>query len=72
MSTALKLSDNLVNLAKIRAKVESRSTTKQREYWAKIGCIAEENPDLSYDFIKSLLLAKEEVKQGLVTNYEFD
>lgn len=41
-------------------KVYSRSTPKQIEYWFKIGKIAEENPDLPYNFIKQILLAKEE------------
>jgi len=48
--------------AKSRSKVEKRSLTGQVEYWARIGRIAEENPDLSYSFIRELLLAREEAK----------
>jgi len=33
-------------------------------YWARIGKIAEENPDLSYDFIKNILLGKIEAESG--------
>ncbi len=50
----------------------SRSGAGQIEHWAKIGRIAEENPDLSYEFIKDILLAKAEIDNGLVDDYEFD
>ena len=35
---------------------------KQIEHWVKIGRIAEENPDLPYNFIKDILLSLEEEK----------
>ena len=58
--TTINLPDELVAEAKKYANVYSRSTPKQIEYWAKIGKIAEENPDLPYDFIKDVLLAMDE------------
>lgn len=58
--TTINLSDELVNEAKKYANVYSRSTPKQIEYWAKIGKIAEENPDLPYEFIQQILLAMQE------------
>lgn len=58
--TTINLPDDLVEEAKRYAGVYSRSTPKQIEYWAKIGKIAEENPDLPYDFIKDVLLAMDE------------
>ena len=58
--TTINLPDELVEEAKRYASVYSRSTPKQIEYWAKIGKIAEENPDLPYDFIKDVLLAMDE------------
>lgn len=58
--TTINLPDELVEEAKRYAHVYSRSTPKQIEYWARIGRIAEENQDLSYDFIKQILLAVEE------------
>jgi hypothetical protein len=42
------------------------------QHWAKVGKIAEENPDLSYEFIRGSLLAKAEIDNGLVDDYEFD
>lgn len=69
--TTLKLSDTLVNEARRYATICSRSVPKQIEYWARIGKVAEENPDLSYDFIKGILIAKQEVEDGEVTPYKF-
>ncbi|MGH1456516.1 MAG: TA system antitoxin ParD family protein [Alphaproteobacteria bacterium] len=71
MATTIKLSDEIVNEAKRYAAVYSRSTPKQIEYWSNIGKIAEENPDLSYNFIKDILLAKAELADNQVTPYEF-
>ena len=58
--TTVNLSDELVEKAKKYGPVFNRSTPKQIEYWAKIGQIAEENPDLPYEFIKETLLAMSE------------
>ena len=58
--TTVNLSDDLVEKAKKYGNVFNRSTPKQIEYWAKIGQIAEENPDLPYQFIQEALLAMDE------------
>ena len=71
MATTVKLSDDIVNEAKRYGAVYSRSTPKQIEYWLNIGKIAEENPDLPYNFIKDMLLAKAELADKQVTPYEF-
>lgn len=62
MGIAVKLSDELVNNAKIAGKALSRSTPKQIEHWAKIGKAAEENPDLPVGFIAELLIELEKLK----------
>jgi len=72
MPTTIKLSDDLINEAKKYAAVYSRSTPKQIEYWSRIGKIAEENPDLTYNFIQDILLAKQEISDGQVTKFKFD
>ena len=69
MSLAVKLSDNIINEAKIRSKAFNRSVAGQIEYWAKIGRIAEENPDLTYELIKKILLAQQESKAGKLEPY---
>lgn len=71
MSTAVKLSDKLVQEAHRYGVVYSRSVPKQIEYWSRIGKIAEENPDLSYDFIKDILISQQEVADNQVTSYQF-
>ncbi|MEM8892966.1 MAG: hypothetical protein AAGC88_00225 [Bacteroidota bacterium] len=71
MAKTINLADDLVNEAKRYGQIYSRSTPKQIEYWAHIGKIAEENPDLPYSFIKEILLAKAENKDNEVSTYEF-
>ena len=71
MAQAIKLSDQLVEDAKINGKAQQRSAPKQIEYWAKIGKIADENPDLPLSFIKGTLIGKEEIKAGEVSEYQF-
>lgn len=72
MAQSVRLSDSLVRQAKSVGVVMSRSGAGQIEYWAKIGKIAEENPELSYRFIRDCLIAKAEIENGLVDDYEFD
>jgi hypothetical protein len=69
MAHSVRLSDILVKQAQAVGEVMSRSGAGQIEHWAKIGKIAEENPDLTYNFIKDSLLAKAEVENGLVDDY---
>ena len=72
MAQSVRLSDMLVQRAKAVGEVMSRSGAGQIEHWARIGKIAEENPDLSYEFIRDCLLAKAEIDNGLVDDYEFE
>lgn len=71
MPTAVRISEELVFEAKKMSKVEHRSITGQIEHWARIGKIAEENPDLTYDLIKEILIGIEELKNGQRTEYQF-
>lgn len=72
MAVSVKLSDEMVTQAKTMSRALNRSVAGQIEYWAKIGKIAEENPDLTYDFIKQLLIAQEESRSGDLQPYKFD
>lgn len=72
MAQSVRLSDRLVKNAKTIGEVMSRSGAGQIEHWAKIGKLAEENPDLTYEFIRDSLLAKAEIENGMVDDYEFD
>lgn len=71
MSSAIKLSDNLIMQAKRYAAINHRSLPKQIEYWTHIGKISEENPDLSYNFIKEILLSKDESQMNETEAYSF-
>jgi len=71
MATAVRISENLVDEAKIFSKVESRSITGQIEHWAKIGKISEENPDLTFNLIKEILIGIEELENGRGIEYKF-
>ena len=71
MAKAIKLSDELVVDAATHGKVQHRSTPRQIEYWARIGKIADENPDLTLGFVKDILTGLEEAETGDVTEYQF-
>jgi len=71
MSIAVRISDKLAHEAKVQSKVENRSITGQIEYWAKIGKIAEENPDLPYHLIKDIMIGLEQLESGEGTEYKF-
>jgi hypothetical protein len=51
--------------------IYNRSIQKQIEFWSRIGKIAEENPDLTYEQICDLLFALEEKKRGDVEEFKF-
>ena len=71
MSIAVRISDELIKEAKTLSKVENRSVTGQIEYWAKIGKIAEQNPTLSFELIKEILIGIEELDSKRGTEYKF-
>ncbi|MCK4406896.1 MAG: hypothetical protein KAV44_04420 [Bacteroidales bacterium] len=71
MSIAVRVSDFLLNEARVFSKVDNRSVTGQIEHWARIGKITEENPDLTYSLIKEIIIGLEELEQGLSSEYKF-
>lgn len=71
MATAVKVSDDLFEKAKIMSKIFKRSIAGQIEYWAKIGQMIEENPDLPLPFIQDVLIGREQIKAGQGTPYIF-
>ena len=71
MSSAVRVSDELVEEARRVSAVDQRSVTGQIEHWARIGKCAEENPDLTYRMIREILLGLAELDAGESTEYEF-
>ncbi len=72
MSHSVKLSDNVVEQARNAAQVFNRSLAGQIEYWAKIGKLVEQNPDLNYELIKDIVIAQQEAKFKNLSEYKFD
>ncbi|MGE5504806.1 MAG: TA system antitoxin ParD family protein [Actinomycetota bacterium] len=60
MAVNVKLSESLVEQARLHGSVQHRSVPKQIEYWSQIGKVAEENPDLPFSMIRDILIARQE------------
>jgi hypothetical protein len=58
MGTPIRIDEGIYNAAKQVAQAECRSIPHQIEFWARIGKCALENPDLPVEFIKELLISK--------------
>ena len=71
MATAVRVSEDLVEEARIYSRIYKRSVTGQIEHWAKIGKCAEENPDLTYSLIKEILIGLSELEQGAPSEFRF-
>jgi len=71
MAKPIKLSDKLINEATAHGKAQHRSPPKQIEYWARMGKIADENPDLPLSFVKDVLVGIEETEISAVSEYKF-
>jgi hypothetical protein len=71
MATAVKVSDDLFEKAKIKSKIFKRSIAGQIEYWAKIGQMIEDNPELPLPFLQDILVGREQIKAGQGTPYIF-
>lgn len=68
-ATTIRLDADFVEDVRAHADAQSRSVPKQIEYWAKIGRIAEDNPELPFSLINEILLAKSEIENGRLTKY---
>ena len=71
MPTAIELSEVLIEEAKPFAQAMHRSVAEQIEYWARLGKVAEVNPDLPIPMLQDLLVSMEEVKAGNLSTYQF-
>ena len=58
MSIAIRIDEDVYDQAKRTALAESRTVPLQIAYWAKLGKLALENPDLPIEFIRDVLIAK--------------
>ncbi len=70
-TVSVRLDEGLVEKASIMGKALNRTTPKQIEHWAKIGEIMEDNPELSYEFVRQAIIAKAEKEAGKLEPYHF-
>lgn len=71
MATAVRISEKLVDDARIFGRIDHRSLAGQIEHWAHMGKYAEENPDLPYSLMKEIMVGRAELAQGEKTEYKF-
>ena len=71
MPTTINVSEQLVEDAKPFAQAMHRSVSEQIEYWARLGKVAEENPDLPIHMLQDMLVSIQEVKVGNLRSYQF-
>ena len=69
---SIRLDKDLIDKAQVMAKAFCRTVPKQVEHWAKIGEIMEDNPDLTYEFVRDCLIAKAEQEKGMLVDYVFE
>jgi len=61
----VRIDDELYLQAKSVSKAECRTIAGQLEFWAKIGKTALDNPDLPIEFVRELLIARQEDRDKL-------
>lgn len=72
MSVAVRISEPLAKKARSTSKAFNRSLAGQIEYWAKMGEILENNPELSFSFVQDILMGKAQTIAEETTPYQFD
>lgn len=68
----LRLPQELKKRIQIKAKKYHRNFSNQVEDYLKIALIADDNPDLPFEFIKDILEAKAEKEAGLGRPFNLD
>ena len=71
MGVAIRIDEMIYNDAKKTARAECRSIPQQIEFWARVGKCALDNPDLPIEFVKNLLVAKNQ-DRSLAEPFDFD
>lgn len=72
MAQSVSLSDDLIKKAKTYSKVEHRSTAGQIEYWATMGMLAKDNPDIPMSMLEEILISEAELLTGDVSEFIFE
>jgi len=60
---------DMVRALRAHAKASKRSVSEQIKYYAHLGMVAKDNPDLPMSFIEGVLEGVEESRAGLSVSY---
>ena len=71
MGVPIRIDETIYKAAKKVASAECRSIPQQIEYWAKVGKCVLDNPDLPIEFLKDLLISKQQ-DRSLAEPFEFE
>ena len=71
MGIPIRIDETIYNAAKQVANAECRSIPHQIEFWAKVGKCALDNPELPIEFLKELLISKQQ-DRALAEPFEFE
>ncbi|PJD91643.1 MAG: hypothetical protein CK424_06345 [Legionella sp.] len=71
MGVPIRIDETIYNDAKKVARAECRSIPNQIEFWARIGKCALDNPDLPIEFVRDLLISKNQ-DRSLAEPFEFE
>lgn len=63
--------DVMLRVLRARARASKRSISDQIKYYAYLGMIGEDNPDLPLSLIEGILEGKEELQAGLGQPYQW-
>lgn len=70
-TSTVRLDSELVERAASVGKIFGRSAAKQIEHWTKIGAMMEDNPELSYEFVRQAIISKNEKEAEKLEGYQF-
>ncbi len=70
MDITVNLDGEFEEIVQSHSMLQNRSVPQQIEYWAKIGQVVENNPELSYNVIKEILSGIQDAKLGNVEEYK--
>lgn len=67
-SVAIRItSETLVKQARAHAAAEARTLGRQIEFWAELGRMALENPDIPVEALRGMMIGREQEKLGMLT-----
>ncbi|MEA3545238.1 MAG: hypothetical protein U9R69_08475 [Thermodesulfobacteriota bacterium] len=69
-TATIRLSEELIQKARIFGNVAHRKPAQQIEYWVKIAQCAIDNPDMSFTEIEDVLLGLAELDAGMGTKLD--